>query len=174
MSFGDKLISELNMVARTKPRATMGVSGTAKRLAYVLSPATGASVQTVARLAGVSTRTVRAWQAGGTPSKGSTAKINNVYDRFFEINNRNRVSVPRLRKASAVKQQVGRSKLHVTNSDGNDRYWMRNGWWNRFVDAWVDNNAALLDDYWRTIVDGWGDSDPEPWQPHLIDAVEIV
>lgn len=173
MSFGDALISRLNVVARTKPRAATGASGSpAKRLAYILSPKTGASVGTVAKLAGVSTRTVRSWMAGGTPSKSSAAKIDNVYNRFLDINNRSQVSVPRLRKVNQVKQQVSRSKLRLTNSEDNDRTWMKPAWWDRFLDAWASNDSAQLDEYWNDIIASWDYY--EPWQAHLIEDVEII
>jgi transcriptional regulator with XRE-family HTH domain len=80
-SLGAALMALVAPVART----------TKQMIAYILSPRTGASVGSVARQLGVKTRTVRGWQSGkSAPSAASEDKIEEVYKRFFRLNNKSR------------------------------------------------------------------------------------
>lgn len=57
-------------------------------IAYILSPRTGASTQSVARQLKVRQATVRSWEAGKRPPSGaSQRKIKVLYERFYRLNN---------------------------------------------------------------------------------------
>lgn len=71
-------------------RVTSGNRTWKQQLDYVLAKTTGASLESVARQIGVPPRRVRIWRAReATPSKASQANIARVFERFWEINNRN-------------------------------------------------------------------------------------
>lgn len=179
MSFGEELIRQLDTVAslsRSGPQqfrsSATSVRGVKARIGYILSPKTGVAVDEVARLAGVTPRTVRAWQRGGTPSKASKQKIDQVYQQFFGIRVKAGATKARAKKADQVLSQVQRNKLWLTNEDDESRPWMAKGAWAQFVRLWAASDLAGLDDAWEDIVSSW--DYPEPWMPDLIVHIAIV
>lgn len=179
MSFGEELARQLDIVAQlTRPAgrqfksAPDSARGVKARLGYILSPKTGASVDAVAKAAGVTPRTVRTWQAGGTPSKASKKKIDQVYQKFFGINERARHSKPRQKKRNQVLSQVRRNRLQLQNDRGDERYYTPSaGHWADFVDAWAEDNWDMIDAQWDGIVDDWDYG--EAWESGLIYVVTI-
>lgn len=82
-SLGDAVLDLVHPVTPEPPKRS-----TKQQVAYVLSPKTGASVGSVARQAGVSTRTVRSWASGGKLSNASAASVNKLFGHFWGLNNK--------------------------------------------------------------------------------------
>lgn len=173
MGFGTELSRQLDTVAglpRKDPYQDEAASdrGAARRIAYILNAKTGASVNRVAKLAGVTPATVRKWQAGGAPSKASRGKINRVYRKFLDTNNRARVSS----RAAKVAKAVQGNKLHLMNSEGDDRFYGPASRWNYLVQLWEDGDTAGMDAWWDGVISYW--DYPDPWDAAIIDIVEIT
>lgn len=178
MSFGAELIEELDRAAGIRPgtRLTSDAQtprGAKARIRYITSSRTGASVETVARLARVSTHTVRTWLLGTVPVPASRARIDSVYQQFFRINEQARYETARRRAAKRLILAVAGDALRLTDVTGDFRYWKPStSWWPRFIARWIHADSAGLDEDWSSIISSW--DYPESWEPDLIEGIEIV
>lgn len=178
MSFGTELIKQLDRVAGVKKAPRLEepydtARGTRARVAYILSPKTGASVATVAALARVAPSTVRRWASGSVPSPEFRGQIDDVYSRFAAINQRAKDEVTRQRGARKVILAVKDDALKVVNTEGDFRYYKPSfKWWPRLISDWVRRDVEELNKAWDAIIEDW--DYPEPWGADLIEDVTIV
>jgi len=179
VSFGAELIEQLDRAAglRPAPRLTSNPQsprGFQARLRYITAVRTGASLETVARLARVTPNTVRIWMSGTRlPTAANRARVDEVYQQFADINQQAKYETARRRASKRLLLAVVNDALHVTNLYGDSRYWKPSTtWWPRFIARWIRVDAAGLDDDWDHIVSAW--DYPEPWEADMIEYVEIV
>lgn len=178
MSFATELIRQLDLVAGLKPAPPltsdpMSKAGTGARVKYITSARYGAPPATVAKFAGVSTKTVTGWQGGALPSIEHRRTIDAIYKRFLSINNRAKLEVARRRAGKRVAVSVLGLALRVVNTEGDFRYWKPSTrWWPRFIARWIAGDVAGLNNDWNNIISDW--DYPEPWDAELINSVEIT
>jgi len=178
VSFGAELIEQLDRAAGLRPSPRVdsdpqSTRGFQARLRYITAVRTGASLETVARLARVKPATVRRWMAGQSPSAASRARIDEVYQSFADINQQAKYETGRRRASKRLLLAVVGDALRITNLYGDTRYWKPSTtWWPRFIARWIHADAAGLDEDWDSIVTNW--DYPETWWASEIEYVEIV